>query len=102
MVGDESMADGLRALLRLDVGIHVGLGSGLLEIGQLEELTYYVILFGFRDGERSMEWQQDRLSMDEAIAHFLRLRHVHELGYDYERVDGGQDGESGEGSPSAR
>jgi hypothetical protein len=95
VIGDAPLADGLRALLRLDIGIHVGL-FGLLEIGQLEELTYYVILFGFRGpGERYVKWQKDRLSLEEAIGHFLRLRHAHEFGFDYEVADGGRDRETG-------
>ena len=76
---EQERAD-LRALLRLTCGFHVGL-AGMLEIGQLENLNYWV---ESRDHTGRVLWAKDELPLEEAIGHFLRIRRERELGFDIE------------------
>ena len=53
----------------------------MLEIGQLENLNYWV---QSKDHEGVEMWLKDDISLEEAIEHFLRIRRERELGYDIE------------------
>lgn len=78
---DEQLAAGIRLLLGSQAGFHIGL-AGMIEIGQLENLNYWV---ASRDAQGNLLWEADDLTdLEGAIACFLRLRRERELGYDLE------------------
>jgi transcriptional regulator with XRE-family HTH domain len=77
---DDELAAALRALLRMGAGFYVGF-AGMLEVGQLENLNYWV---ESKDHTGTMLWQKDDMPLDEAVGHFLRIRRERELGYDIE------------------
>jgi len=78
---DEQLAAGIRLLLSSQAGFHIGL-AGMIEIGQLENLHYWVIS---HDEFGNVFWEADGLTdLEGAIACFLRLRQERELGYDLE------------------
>jgi len=79
-IPDTDLADALRTLLRMGGGFYVGFAE-MLEIGQLENLNYWV---ESRDHNGNQLWFKDDLSLDDAIQHFLRIRTERELGYDIE------------------
>lgn len=79
-IPDDEFAAALRTLLRLPHGFYVGF-AGMLEIGQMENLDYWV---ESKDHNGKYLWEESNLSLDEAIAHFLRIRRERELGYDIE------------------
>lgn len=91
MVSDERLAEALRVLLSADAGFHIGL-AGLIEIGQLENLHYWV---ESRSPVGEKLWEADDLqSLDAAITAFLRLRQERQLGYDLEAaLEAGKDRE---------
>ncbi len=79
-IPDQELAGTLRVLLRLTTGFYVGFAD-MLEIGQLENLNYWV---RSRDWKGNELWYKDDISLEEAIGHFLRIRRERELGYDIE------------------
>ena len=79
-IPDDELAAALRMLLRMDAGFYIGFAR-LLEIGQLENLNYWV---ESKDHTGAVLWEKDDLSLEEAIGHFLRIRRERELGYDIE------------------
>jgi hypothetical protein len=79
-IPDDELAAALRTLLRMTTGFYVGF-AGMLEVGQLENLNYWVVSKDHRGVEL---WQKDDISLEEAIGHFLRIRKERELGYDIE------------------
>jgi hypothetical protein len=78
-VPDERLAAALKTLFETEVGFWAGILTDL-EIGQLENLNYWVEY----KGEKGREWFKDDIGLDEAIGHFLRLRKEHEVGLDIE------------------
>ena len=80
-IPDSELTDALRTLLRMDAGFYLGFAD-LLEIGQLENLNYWV---ESKDHHGVSLWSQDDLSLEEAVQHFVRIRNERELGYDIER-----------------
>lgn len=89
IVSDEHLTAALHMLLRMDAGFYVGFAD-LLEIGQLENLNFWV---ESRSHDGTQLWYADDLPLDEAIAAFLRIRSERQLGYDIERelMNGGGD-----------
>jgi hypothetical protein len=79
-IPDDELAVALRTLLQMTTGFYVGF-AGMLEIGQLENLNYWV---ESKDHEGAELWFMDDISLEEAIGHFLRIRKERELGYDIE------------------
>jgi hypothetical protein len=79
-IPDDELSAALRALLRMTTGFYVGF-AGMLEIGQLENLNYWVESM---DHTGVMLWCKDDIPLEEAIAHFLRIRRERELGFDIE------------------
>src|SRR4051812_8463633 len=79
-IPDEEFAAALRTLLRMTHGFYVGF-AGMLEIGQMENLNYWV---ESKDHEGDYLWEKSDLSLEEAIGHFLRIRRERKLGYDIE------------------
>ncbi len=79
-IPDDELATALRTLLQMTTGFYFRF-VGMLEIGQLENLNYWVVS---KDHEGAELWFQDDLGLDEAIAHFLRISKERELGYDLE------------------
>jgi hypothetical protein len=79
-IPDEELGDALRTLLRMTTGFYVGF-AGMLEIGQLENLNYWV---ESKDHNGVELWSKDDIPLEEAIGHFLRIRKERELGYDIE------------------
>jgi hypothetical protein len=79
-IPDEELASALRTLLRMTSGFYVGF-AGMLEIGQLENLNYWV---DSKDHTGRKLWYKDDIPLEEAIGHFLRIRRERELGYDIE------------------
>ncbi len=79
-IPDDELADALRTLLRMTSGFYVGF-AGMLEIGQLESLNYWV---ESKDHTGRELWYKDDIPLEEAIGHFLRIRRERELGYDFE------------------
>ena len=78
-VSDDVLGAALRTILAMNLGVDVGF-FGMLEIGQLENLNYYV---RSSDGTKQL-WFIDDIGLDEAIEHFLRLRHERQFGFDIE------------------
>jgi hypothetical protein len=74
-IPDDELAAALRTLLRMDAGFYVGF-AGMLEIGQVENLNYWV---QSKDYNGVVLWCQDDISLEEAIGHFLRIRKEREL-----------------------
>jgi hypothetical protein len=81
VIRDDELAAAIRALLQLDVGVYVGI-FGMVEIGELENGNFWV---------RSCElhphkelWMKDDIPLEEAIAHFIRIRKERQIGYDIE------------------
>lgn len=91
-IPDDELASALRSLLRLDTGFYVGFSIRLLEIGQLENLNYWV---ESRDHTGRILWEKDDIPLEEALGHFLRIRKERELGYDIEEdlIRGARDDE---------
>jgi hypothetical protein len=79
-IADEELAGALRTLLRTTAGFSVGLFN-LLEIGQLENLNYWVKSQNWQGKEL---WYKDDIQLEEAIARFLRIRRERELGFGIE------------------
>jgi hypothetical protein len=79
-IPDEELAAALRTLLRMTSGFYVGF-AGMLEVGQLENLNYWV---ESKDHTGRELWYKDDITLEEAIGHFLRIRRERELGYDIE------------------
>ncbi len=79
-IPDEELASALRTLLRMNSGFYLGF-AGMLEVGQLENLNYWV---ESKDHTGLRLWVKDDLPLEEAIGHFLRIRRDRELGYDIE------------------
>ena len=79
-IPDDQLAAALRALLRFPSGFYAGF-SGMLEIGQLENLNYWI---ESRQIDGTVLWEADDISLDDAIGHFLRIRQERELGFDIE------------------
>jgi hypothetical protein len=79
-IPDQELGGVLRTLLRMTTGFYVGF-AGMLEIGQLENLNYWVLS---RDWQGNKLWYKDDIPLEEAIGHFLRIRRERELGYDIE------------------
>jgi hypothetical protein len=79
-ISDEQLGEALRALLRMTTGFYVGF-AGMLEVGQLENLNYWV---ESKTHEGVKLWYKDDIPLEEAIGHFLRIRSERELGYDIE------------------
>jgi hypothetical protein len=79
-IPDEELTIALRSLLRMDAGFYLGFAS-VLEIGQLENLNYWV---ESRDHTGRVLWCKDDIPLEEAIGHFLRIRREREVGYDIE------------------
>ena len=79
-IPDDKLSAALRALLRLTTGFYVGF-AGMPEIGQLENLNYWV---ESKDHKGVKLWYKDDIPLEEAISHFLRIRRERELGYDIE------------------
>ena len=79
-IPDEELSSALRALLRMTTGFYVGF-AGMLEVGQLENLNYWI---RSKDHEGVELWYKDDIGLEEAIGHFLRIRKERELGYDIE------------------
>lgn len=79
-IPDDELASALRTLLRMTTGFYVGF-AGMLEVGQLENLNYWV---ESKDHTGRELWYKDDIPLEEAIAHFLRIRRERELGYDIE------------------
>ena len=79
-IPDEELASALRMLLRMDAGFYVGF-AGTLEIGQLENLNYWVEA---KDHTGRVLWYKDDIPLEEAIGHFLRIRRELGVGYDIE------------------
>jgi hypothetical protein len=79
-IPDDELAAALQTLLRLTSGFYVGFAD-MLEIGQLENLNYWVQSKDHRGVEF---WYKDNIPLEEAIWHFLRIRRERELGYDIE------------------
>ena len=79
-IPDHELGGVLRTLLRMTTGFYVGF-AGMLEIGQLENLNYWVLS---RDCQGNELWCKDDIPLEEAIGHFLRIRRERELGYDIE------------------
>jgi hypothetical protein len=79
-VPDEELAAALRTLLRMDAGFYAGF-AGMLEVGQLENLNYWV---EFKDHTGHERWFKDDMPLEEAIGHFLRIRRERSMGYDIE------------------
>jgi hypothetical protein len=73
MIADDEMTDAIRRLMRLD-GTFSILCLGVLLIGQVagQGVDRYWVCLRADDGE--VRWEQQGLTIDEAIAHFLRLR----------------------------
>jgi hypothetical protein len=80
VVPDEKLRSALRDLLRMPTGFYVGFAD-LLEIGQLENLNYWVTS---RDSNGVELWHVDDIPIEEAIEHFLRIRNERLAGYDME------------------
>jgi hypothetical protein len=79
-IPDDELAAALRTLLRMTSGFYVGF-AGMLEVGQLENLNYWV---QSKDHNGRVLWYTDDIPLEEAIGHFLRIRRERELGYDIE------------------
>ncbi|MBT4863659.1 MAG: hypothetical protein HON53_00875 [Planctomycetaceae bacterium] len=79
-IPDDELAAALRTLLQMNTGFYVAFAD-MLEIGQLENLNYWVEL---RDHEGNKLWEKDDIPLDEAIGHFLRIRRERDVGYDIE------------------
>jgi len=79
-VPDVELAVALRALLRLNIGVYVCFCE-MVEIGQLENLNYWV---ESRKTDGTVLWEIDDIPLEEAIAHFLRIRSERQAGYDIE------------------
>jgi hypothetical protein len=79
-IPDDELAAALRTLLRMTTGFYVGF-AGMLEIGQLENLNYWV---QSKDHQDVVLWFRDDIGLEEAIGHFLRKCKERELGYDIE------------------
>jgi hypothetical protein len=79
-IPDDELAAVLRTLLRMTTGFYVGF-AGMLEIGQLENLNYWV---ESKDHRGVKLWFKDDIVLEEAIGHFLRIRRERQLGYDIE------------------
>lgn len=79
-IPDDELAAALRTLLRMTSGFYVGFAR-MLEIGQLENLNYWV---ESKDHNGVELWNKDDIPLEEAITHFLRIRRERELGYDIE------------------
>lgn len=79
-VPDDELSHALRTLMRFEAGFYVGF-AGLLEIGQLENLNYWV---EYKDHTGKVVWFEDDMPLEVAIAHFLRIRREREIGYDIE------------------
>lgn len=67
--------------MQTDGGFYVGFAD-MLEIGQLENLNYWV---DSKDHTGDSLWFKDELPLETAIQHFLRIRKERKLGYDIER-----------------
>ena len=79
-IPDQELAAALDTLLRMTTGFYIGF-AGDLEIGQLENLNYWV---ESKDENDNVLWYKDNLPLAEAIGHFLRIRREREMGYDIE------------------
>ena len=79
-VPDVELAAALRALLRLNTGSYVCFCE-MLEIGQLENLNYWV---QSRSTDGTVLWEIDDIPLEDAIEHFLRIRRERHAGYDIE------------------
>jgi hypothetical protein len=79
-IPDDEFAAALRTLLRMDTGFYIGFAQ-ILEIGQLENLNYWV---DYKDHTGRELWSKDDIPLEEAIGHFLRIRREREVGYDIE------------------
>ena len=73
MTSDAEVSDAIRRLLRLDGSFSV-LCFGVLLIGQVAGAgpDRYWVCRRADDGE--VRWEQQGLTLDEAVGHFLRLR----------------------------
>lgn len=98
MIPEEQLANALRTILKLNAGFYIGFSLELLEIGQLENCNYWV---ASRDHHGNVLWQADDLPLEQAIHHFLRIRHERQLGYDIEEYLH-QKGESTKGTSHTR
>ena len=79
-ISDVDLSNALRLVLRMNCGFYVGFAE-MLEIGQLENLKYWVTS---RDHDNNELWSKDDLTLDAAIQQFLRIRHERQLGFDIE------------------
>jgi hypothetical protein len=79
-IPDDEIAAALRTLLRMTTGFYVGCAA-MLEIGQLENLNYWV---ESKDHNGVRLWCKDDIPLEEAIGHFLRIRKERGLGFDIE------------------
>jgi len=83
LVPENEIADAIRTLMRLRIGASVNFFD-LLEMGQLENINYFV---KSKNSEGTCLWYIDDISLEEALAHFLRIRRERKLGFDYEGIE---------------
>lgn len=86
MIPDDELANVLRQVLLIGGGFSINY-CGMLEIGELASHTETSYWVESRDFDGNILWEKDSLSLEEAMAHFLRIRQERGIGLDIE-LDG--------------